>query len=67
MCISSAAHYDYTQANTKINNSHIMIDILGKTFPEHSQNVGTDLTLQEPPGNVLHTLYFSANQIQSEP
>ena len=53
MHISSKVHYDYTQTSTKGNTSH---PIFGKTFPEHSQYVGTDLTLREPSDNFLQTL-----------
>ena len=57
MLLSSKVHnYYYTQANTKVNDSHIIISILGKTFPEHSKNVGTDLTLSEPSANVMRYL-----------
>ena len=45
MLMSSKVHYDYTQANTKVNNIHIMINIVGKTIPERSHNVGTDVSL----------------------
>ena len=58
MLICSKGDYDYTQANTKVNNSHIMIN-LRKTFPEHFQNVGTDITLWEPSDNFQQTLCVS--------
>ena len=57
--MSSKVHFDYTWTNMKVNNSHLMINILGKTFPERSQNVGTDLTLWESSDNVLQTLCVS--------
>ena len=44
-----------TQANMKVNNNHIRINIWGKTFLERSQNVGIELTLWEPSDNVLQT------------
>ena len=54
MLISSKGHYA-----TKVKNSYIMINMLGITFPERSQNVETDLTLWEPSKNVLQTLGVS--------
>ena len=59
MLLSSKVHYDYTQANNKVNNSQIMINLSGKTFPERSKNIGTDRTLWLPSDNVLQTLSVS--------
>ena len=62
MLISCKVHYDYTQANTKVNNSYVMINIFGKIFSEHSQKAETDQTLWEP-DNVLQTLCASSDMI----
>ena len=59
MIIKSKVHNDYTQASMQVNNSHTMLNISGKTFPERSQNIGSDLTLWKPSDNVLQTLCAS--------
>ena len=59
MVISIKVYHDCTQDNMKVNNSHIMINISGKTFPEDSKNVGTYPTFSEHSDIVLQTLSVS--------